>query len=47
MSKVTVEQLGHTCMSEAKNTLPFNKEVQPTIGKIKDLTLVMCSHPEI
>ena len=27
--------------------LAFNKQHQSTIGEIKDVTLVMCSHPEI
>lgn len=47
MSKVIMEQLGLTCTSEARNMLTFNKNIQPAIGQIKDLTLTLFAHPEV
>jgi len=48
ISKKIMEELGLTCTNEnPRNILAFNKQRQSTIGEIKDVTLVMCSHPEI
>lgn len=48
MSKIIMEELGLSCTNKnSRNMLAFNKQKQPTIGEIKDVTLVMCSHPEI
>lgn len=47
MSKVIMEQLGLTYTSEARNMLTFNKKIQPAIDQIKDLTLTLCSYPEV
>lgn len=47
MLKVIMEQLGLTCIGEARNMLTFNKKIQPTIGQIKDLTLTLCAYPKV
>ena len=48
MSKIIMDDLGLTCTNEIlKPILTFNKKKQPTIGEIKDFTLVMCPHPKI
>ena len=48
ISKKIMEELGLSCTNEnPRNMLAFNKKRQSTIGEIKDVTLVMCSHPEI
>jgi hypothetical protein len=48
MSKTIMEELGLSCTNENPwNMLDFNKKCQSTIGEIKYVTLVMCSHPEI
>jgi hypothetical protein len=48
MPKIIMEQLGLYCSNEnLKNMLPYNNQQQSTIGKIKDMTLVLCAHHEI
>jgi hypothetical protein len=37
-----------SCTNEnAKSMLSYNSLQQTTIGKIKDVTLVLCAHPKI
>jgi len=48
ISKKIMEEIGLSCTNEnTRNMLAFKKQRQSIIGKIKDVTLVMCSHPEI
>ena len=48
MSKNIMEGLGLSCTNENPRNMPTsNKQKKPTMGEIKDVTLVMCSHPEI
>jgi ribonuclease HI len=48
MLKITMEELGLSCTNEnAKSILSYNSPQQTTIGEIKDVTLVLCAHPEI
>ena len=48
MSKIIMEDLGLSCTNEnAKSMLSYNSLQQTTIGEIKDVTLVLCVHPEI
>jgi ribonuclease HI len=48
MSKIIMEELGLSCTNEnARSILSYNSLQQTTIGKIKDITLVLCAHPEI
>jgi hypothetical protein len=47
-SKIIMEELGLSCKNEnARSILSYNSLQQSTIGKIKDVTLVLCTHPEI
>jgi hypothetical protein len=47
-SKIIMEELGLFCTNEnARSTLSYNSLQQSTIPKIKDMTLVLCAHPEI
>jgi hypothetical protein len=48
MSKIIMEDLGLSCTNEnAKSMLSYNSLQQMTIGEIKDVTLVLYTHPEI
>ena len=48
MSKIIMEELGVSCTNEnSKSMLSYNSLQQMTIGEIKDVTLVLCVHPEI
>jgi ribonuclease HI len=48
MSKIIMEELGLSCTNEnARSMLSYNSLQQSTIGEIKDVTLVLCVHPEI
>jgi ribonuclease HI len=48
MSKIIMEELGFSCTNEnSKSILSYNILQQTTIGKIKDVTLVLCAHIEI
>jgi hypothetical protein len=48
MSKIIMEELGLSCTNEnARSILSYNNLQQSTIGEIKDVTLVLCTHPEI
>jgi ribonuclease HI len=48
MSKIIMEELGLSCRNEnARIMLSYNSLQQTTIGEIKDVTLVLCAHPEI
>jgi hypothetical protein len=48
MSKIIMEELGLSCKNEnAISMLSYNSLQQTTIGDIKDVTLVLCAHPEI
>jgi hypothetical protein len=43
-----MEELGLSCTNEnARSILSYNSLQQTTIGNIKDVTLVLCTHPEI
>jgi ribonuclease HI len=48
MSKIIMEELGLSCTNEnSRSMLSYNSLQQSTIGEIKDVTLVLCAHPEI
>jgi hypothetical protein len=48
MLKIIMEELGLSCTNEsARSMLSYNSLQQTTIGKIKDVTLVLCAHLEI
>jgi hypothetical protein len=48
MSKIIMEELDLSCTNEnSRSMLSYNSLQQSTIGKIKDMTLVLCAHPEI
>jgi ribonuclease HI len=48
MSKIIMEELGLSCTNEnARSMLSYNSLQQTTMGEIKDVTLVLCAHPEI
>jgi hypothetical protein len=48
MSKIIMEELGLSCTNEnSRSMLSYNNQQQTTIGEIKDVTLVLCAHPEI
>ena len=48
MSKIIMEELGFSYTNEnARSMLSYNNLQQTTIGEIKDVTLVLCVHPEI
>ena len=48
MSKTIMEELRLSCTNEnPRNMFHFNKQNKQIVGEIKNVTLVMCSHPEI
>jgi hypothetical protein len=48
MSKIIMEEIGLSCTNEnARSMFSYNILQQTTIGEIKDVTLVLCAHPEI
>ena len=48
MSKIIMEELGLSYTKEnMQRMLSYNSLQQTTIGEIKDVTLVLCTHPEI
>jgi hypothetical protein len=48
MSNIIMEELGLSYTNEnARIILSYNSLQQTTIGEIKDVTLVLCAHPEI
>jgi hypothetical protein len=48
MSKIIMEELGLYCTNEnSKSMLSYNILQLTIIGEIKDVTLVLCTHPEI
>jgi hypothetical protein len=48
MSKIIMEELGLSCTNEnARIMISYNTLQQTIIGEIKDVTLVLCAHPEI
>ena len=48
MSNIIMEELGLSCKNEnARRMLSYNSLQQMTIGDIKYVTLVLCTHPEI
>ena len=48
MSKIIMEELSLSCTNEnARSMISYNSLQQMTIGEIKDVTLVLCEHPEI
>jgi hypothetical protein len=48
LSKIIMEEIGFSCTKEnARSMLSYNSLQQTTIGEIKDVTLVLCAHPEI
>jgi hypothetical protein len=48
MSKIIMEELGIYCTNEiTRSMLSYNSLQQMTIGKIKDVTFILCAHPEI
>jgi hypothetical protein len=48
MSKIIMEEIGLSCTNEnSRSILSYNCLQQSTIGEIKDVTLVLCAHPEI
>jgi hypothetical protein len=47
MSNIIMEELGLSCTNEnARSMLSFNSLQQTNIGEIKDVTLVLCTHPK-
>jgi hypothetical protein len=48
MLKITMEEIGFSCTNENSiSMLSYNSLQQTTIGEIKDVTLILCAHPEI
>ena len=48
MSKIIMEEIGLSCTNEnSKNMFSYNSLQQMTIGEIKYVTLVLCTHLEI
>jgi hypothetical protein len=48
MSKIIMEEIGLSCTNEnARRILSYNSLQQTTIGEIKDVTFILCAHPEI
>jgi ribonuclease HI len=48
ISKIIMEELGLSCTNESsRSMLSYNSLQQSIIGEIKDVTLVLCAHPEI
>jgi hypothetical protein len=48
ISKIIMEELGLSCNNEnSRSMLSYNSLQKSTICEIKDVTLVLCAHPEI
>ena len=48
MSNIIMEELGLSCTNEnARSMISYNSLQKMTIGEIKYVTLVLCTHPEI
>jgi hypothetical protein len=48
MSKIIMEDLDLSCTNKnSRSMLSYNSLHESTIGEIKDVTLVLCAHPEI
>jgi hypothetical protein len=48
MSKIIMEDLGFSCTNEnTRSMLSYNSLQQTTIGEIKDMTFILCAHPQI
>jgi hypothetical protein len=48
MSKIIMEELSLSCTNEnMRRMLSYNSLQQTTVGEIKYVTLVLCTHPEI
>jgi hypothetical protein len=48
MSNIIMEEIVLSCTNENSiSMLSYNSLKQTTIGEIKDVTLVLCTHPEI
>ena len=48
MLNIIMEELGLSCTNEnTRSMLSYNSLQQTNIGEIKDVTLVLCAHPEI
>jgi hypothetical protein len=48
MLNIIMEELGLSCTNKnSRNMLSYNSLQQTTIGEIKDVTLVLCTHPKI
>jgi hypothetical protein len=48
MSKIIMEEIGLSCTNEnSRSMISYNSSQQFPIGEIKDVTLVLCAHPEI
>jgi hypothetical protein len=48
MSNIIMEEIGLSYTNEnTRSMLSYNSLQQTTIGDIKDVTLVLCAHPEI
>ena len=48
MPKIIMKDLGLSCTNEnTRSMLSYNSLQQSIIGEIKDVTLVLCMHPEI
>jgi len=48
MSKIIMEELGLSCTNENEiSMLSYNSLQQSIISEIKDVTLVLCAHPQI
>ena len=48
ISKIIMEEIGLSHTNEnARSMLSYNSVQNTTIGDIKDVTLVLCAHPEI
>ena len=48
MSKIIIEELGLSCKNENdRSMMSYNNKKESMIDEIKDVTLVLCTHPEI
>jgi hypothetical protein len=48
MLKIIMEEISLSCTNEnARRIISYNSLKKTTIGEIKDVTLVLCAHPEI
>jgi hypothetical protein len=48
MLTIIMEEIGLSCTNEnTRRMLSYNSLQQTNIGEIKDVTLVLCTHPEI